>query len=107
MHPHFGIFISQVTIFSHELDSDHEVAIRFPGWGDSLFFPLTAREHKVPNVELLIVDGEVESGEKVQVILDSNLFPLALVAVPKPENKPRREFGFSQTPASSEMPPSG
>ncbi len=97
----WGIMISQVTIFSEELGNDYEVAIRLPGFGDSLFVPQLARELDSTDSDAIIIDGVFENGDVARVILDKNPFPLALVAVRKPKDRPKREFGFGQ-PSSNE-----
>ncbi len=104
MHPHHGMLIAEVTNFSKEIGKDFEVAIRFPGW-NNLFFPVSATEHNVGKSEFLIFSGVLEDGEGMRVIVDSNPFPLALIAVPKRSDQPRREFGFGQTAASDETKP--
>lgn len=96
MHPYLGILIAQMRTFLNTIGDDHEVAIRFPGWGTSLFYPINASELKSGEGSLIVIAGVLDSGEAARVILDSSCFPLGLVAVPKPEGRPRREFGFAQ-----------
>lgn len=102
MHPHLGILIAQMKTFLNTIGDDHEVAIRFPGWGTSLFYPINADELKSSEGSLIAIAGVLESGEAARVILDSGSFPLGLVAVPKPEDRPRREFGFAQVIGTGE-----
>lgn len=94
----YGIMVTEWTIYSKQLGKDYNVAIRLPGFGDALFFPLQGMDH---NSDVIILHGVLEGGEETRVILDKNPFPLAFVAVRRNEDEPKREFGFGQ-PSSNE-----
>jgi hypothetical protein len=91
-----NVTLVQLILFSKGLSKNYEMAVRIPCLGEKLFFPLAAKTDPAKPPTYLIIDGVLENGEVTRVFLGPEPFPLALVAVPKPVDEPRRVFGFEQ-----------
>jgi hypothetical protein len=85
----FDLVTSQITSFNQSIGPGHEVALLFPGMGNRYFFPSAADDY---NPHVVVLHGELDSGEKSQAVFDNASFPLVLVAVPKPPDRLKREF---------------
>jgi len=91
----YDLITSQISSFNLSIGPGHEVALLFPGLGDRYFFPTLADDF---NPHVVLLHGELESGEKSQALFDNASFPLVLVAIPKPAERLKREFRVPKHP---------
>jgi hypothetical protein len=91
----FDLVTSQISSFNQAIGPNHEVALLFPGMGNRFFFPWSADDY---NPHVVVLHGELDSGEKSQAIFDTASFPLVLVAIPKPADRLKREFRLPKNP---------
>ena len=77
------------------------MALLFPGLGNRYFFPSLADDF---NPHVVVLHGELDSGEKSQAIFDNASFPLVLVAIPKPPDRLKLNFAFQSNLLSINNP---
>lgn len=87
----WDLMVGQLREFNEAIGPDRNLGVCFPGLHDGYFLPKLVEDF---NPQVVILHGELETGEQTRVLFDEDSFPLVLVAIPKPQEQPKRTFGF-------------
>lgn len=87
----WNLIVNELDSFNQQIGPDCELAVCLPGLGQARVFPRYVEDF---NPQIVILHGDLDNGDQCRVVFDTTSFPLVLIGVPKPQDKPKRTIGF-------------
>ncbi len=93
--------VKYINDFEKELDEQHEIGARLVSFGESIVFHIVSMRAWGPDIITFI--GELDTGERVQLIQNIAQLSVLLVAMKKTGERPRRiGFALQEEPDAEE-----
>ena len=87
----WDLVVGQLRAFNDLIGPENNLGVCLPGISHSCLLPSVVEDF---NAQVIILQGDLEDGRPARAVFDSSSFPLVLVAIPKPQDQPKRAMGF-------------